>query len=51
MDNDDAKYYNEQIRHFEENSDDITKLLKQQLVVVKSTLGAISDTLTDMEYN
>jgi hypothetical protein len=38
MDNDDAKYYNEQIKHFEENSDDITKLMKQQLVVVKSTL-------------
>jgi hypothetical protein len=51
MDNDDAKYYNEQIKHFEENSDDITKLMKQQLVVVKSTLGAIGDTLTDMEYN
>jgi hypothetical protein len=51
MDNDDAKYYNEQIKHFEENSEDITKLLKQQLIVVKSTLGAINNTLTDMEYN
>jgi hypothetical protein len=51
MDKDDAKYYNAQIKHFEENSDDITKLLKQHLVVVKSTLGAISNTLTDMEYN
>jgi septation ring formation regulator EzrA len=51
MDNEGAKYYNEQIRHFEENSDDITKLLKQQLIVVRSTLGTISNTLTDMKYN
>ena len=51
MDNDDAKYYNEQIRHFEENSDSMTNLLKQQLSVVKSTLGAINETLSDMEYN
>jgi hypothetical protein len=27
------------------------KLLKQQLFVVKSSLGAINNTLTDMEYN
>jgi hypothetical protein len=51
MDNEDAKYYNEHIRHFEENSDDITKLLKQQLIVVRSTLGTINNTLTDMENN
>jgi hypothetical protein len=51
MDDDDAKYYNEQIKHFEENSNDITGLLKQQLYVVKSSLGSINDTLTDMEYN
>jgi hypothetical protein len=29
LDNEDAAYYNEQIKHFEENSDDMTKLLKQ----------------------
>jgi hypothetical protein len=29
MDNDDAEYYNEQIKQFEVNSEDITKLLKQ----------------------
>jgi hypothetical protein len=28
MDDDDARYYNEQIKHFEENSDDIPKLMK-----------------------
>jgi hypothetical protein len=51
MDDEDAKYYNEQIKHFEKNSDDITKLLKQQLIVVKSSLGSVNGTLTDMEYN
>jgi hypothetical protein len=51
LDNDDATYYNEQIKHFEENSDDLTKLLKQQLVVVRSTLGTINNSLVDMEYN
>jgi hypothetical protein len=44
----DAKYYNEQIRHMEQNSDSITNLLKQQLYVTKSSLGAIDDTLYDM---
>jgi hypothetical protein len=51
LDNEDAKYYNEQIKHFEENSEDFTKLLKQQLIVVRSSLGAVNNTLTDMEYN
>jgi hypothetical protein len=44
MDDDDAKYYNEHTRLFEENSDSMTNLLKQQLYVVKS-LGAINETL------
>jgi hypothetical protein len=51
LDNEDAMYYNEQIKHVEENSDDLTKLLKQQLVIVRSTLGTINSTLIDMEYN
>jgi hypothetical protein len=51
MDNDDAEYYNGQIRQFEENTEDITKLLKQQLFVVKALLGSINNTLNDMEYN
>jgi hypothetical protein len=51
LDNEDATYYNEQIKHFEENSDDLTRLLRQQLVVVRSTLGTINDTLIDMETN
>lgn len=37
MDEDDAKYY-EQIKLFEQNSEDMTSLLKQQLYVVKSSL-------------
>jgi hypothetical protein len=51
MDDEDASYYNEQIKHFEENSNDMTNLLKQQLYVVKSSPGALNDTLTDMKYN
>jgi hypothetical protein len=51
MDDDDAKYYNEQIKLFEQNSGDMTALMKQQLLVVKSSLGAINNTLTDVAYN
>jgi hypothetical protein len=51
MNDDDAQYYNEQIKHFEQNSDRMTHLLRQQLCVVKSSLGAINETLSDMEYN
>jgi hypothetical protein len=51
MDEDDEKYYNEQIKLFEQNSEDMTSLLKQQLYVVKSSLGAVNNTLADVEYN
>lgn len=40
MDGDDAQYYNEQIEHFECSSSSLTGLLKQQLTIVRSTLGA-----------
>jgi hypothetical protein len=36
LDSDDADYYNEQIKHFEENSEDMTSLMKQQLSIVKA---------------
>lgn len=49
MDDNDAKYCNEHTKFLEENSEDITKLLWQQLIVVKSLLGTINDTLADME--
>ncbi|XP_023715320.1 uncharacterized protein LOC111868676 [Cryptotermes secundus] len=51
MDSDDADYYNEQIRRFEENSEDITGLMKQQLSIVKAPLGTFNETISDMEYN
>jgi hypothetical protein len=49
-DEDDAKYYNEQIKLFEQNSEDMNSLLKQQLSVVTSSLGAVNETLADVEY-
>jgi len=51
MDDDDAKYYNEQIKLFEQNSEDTNTLLKHQLSVVRSSLGAVNNTLEDVEYN
>jgi len=51
MDDDDAKYYNEQIKLFAQNSEDTNTLLKQQLSVVRSSLGAVNNTLADVEYN
>jgi hypothetical protein len=51
MDDDDAKYYNEQIKLFEQNSEDVNMLLKQQLSVIRSSLGAVNSTLADVEYN
>ena len=51
MDEDDAKFYNEQIKLFEQNSEDMDTLLKQQLSVVKLSLGAVSNTLADVAYN
>jgi predicted Zn-dependent protease len=50
MDDDNAQYYNEQIKHFEQNSESMTDLLKQQLYVVKSSLGAINDSLSGIVY-
>jgi len=51
MDEDDAKYYNEQNKLFEQNSEDTNTLLKQQLSLVRSSLGAVNNTSTDVEYN
>jgi hypothetical protein len=48
LDENDADYYEQQIRHFERNSEDTTELLKQQVYVKRSTLGALNDTLADM---
>jgi len=51
LDKNDTDYYDEQIHNFERNSEDTTDLLKQQVYVIKSTLGALNDTLADMEHN
>jgi hypothetical protein len=51
LDENDAEYYDEKIRHFESNSEDTTELLKQQIHVIKSTLGALNITLADTEHN
>ena len=50
MDDDDAKYYNKQIKLFEQNSEDMNTL-KHQVSVVRSSLGAVNNTLVDAEYN
>jgi len=51
MDEDDAQYYHDQIDRFEQGSTTLTQLVKQQLIVVKSTLGTFNETLTDVDYN
>jgi FMN-dependent NADH-azoreductase len=51
MDENDAEYYEEQIRHFERNSEYTTELLKQQVYVIKSTLGALNLTPADVAHN
>ena len=51
MDEDGARYYNEQIKLFEQNAEDMNTLLKQQLTVGRSSLGAANNTLVDVEYN
>ena len=47
---DEFKYYNKHIILFEQNSED-TSTLKHQLTVVRSSLGAVNNTLADVEYN
>ena len=51
MDDSDAEFYDEQIRHFESNAEDTTDLMKQQIYVMKSTLGALNVTLADLAHN
>ena len=51
MDENDAEYYDEHICHFERNSEDTNDLLKQQVYVIKSTLGALNITLADVTHN
>jgi hypothetical protein len=39
------------VKLLERNSEDINTLLKQQLSVVRSSLGAVNNALADAEYN
>jgi hypothetical protein len=49
MDDDNTKYYNEQIKLLEQNSEDMNTMLNQQLSVIRSPLGAVNSTLADVE--
>jgi hypothetical protein len=51
MDDEDAQFYHNQIERFEQGSTTLTQLMKQQLMIVKSTLCAFNETLTDIKYN
>jgi phage shock protein A len=51
LDDDDTNYYNKQIKLVEQNSEDTKTLLKHQLSVVRSLLGAVNNTLADVECN
>jgi len=41
LDENNAEYYDERIRQVESNSEDTAELLKQQVYVIKSTLGRL----------
>jgi hypothetical protein len=51
MDDEDAQFYHDQIERFEQGTTTLTQLMKQQLMIVKSTLCTFNETLTDVEYN
>jgi hypothetical protein len=51
LDENDDEYYDEKILYFECNSENTTELLKQQVYVIDSTLGALNVTLADVEQN
>lgn len=51
LERNDAEYYDEQISKFEENSDDNTDIMKQQVCVITTTYGTFNDTLADIEHN
>ena len=51
MDEDDAKYYTEKINKLEDEQSGILKLAKEQMTVVKSTLGAVNSTIKEVSEN
>jgi hypothetical protein len=50
LDADDANYYNEQIKHFGESSEDLTSLMTQQLFIIKASPGTFNETISDLEH-
>ena len=50
LDDVDAQFFHDQIDRFEQDTTTLTQLMKQQLMIVKSTLCTFNETLTD-EYN
>jgi hypothetical protein len=51
MDDEDAQFYHDQIERFEQGTTTLTQLVRRQMIIVKSALGAFNETLTDIEYN
>jgi hypothetical protein len=51
LDEDDADYYNEQIKHFEEETEDMTSIMNLQLSIIKASLRTVNSTISDMEFN
>jgi hypothetical protein len=51
LDNDDAEYYNEQIRRFSQREESIIQLLKRETHIVQSTLSDINKTMSQIQVN
>jgi hypothetical protein len=51
LDNDNAEYYNEQIRRFSQRQESIIQLLKRDTHIVQSTLTDINKTMSQIQVN
>jgi hypothetical protein len=51
LDNDNAEYYNEQIRRFSQREESIIQLLKRETHIVQSTLTDINKTMSQIQVN
>jgi len=51
MDDEDAQCCHDQIDRFEQGTTTLTQLMKEELMIVKSTLCTFNETLTGVEYN
>ena len=50
MDDEDAQFYHENIERLEQGTTTFTQLLKQQLIIVRSTFRTFNETVTDVAY-